>query len=197
MKDTILTHYITDPSGIKSTKHYNFLSMLYLTIMLIMVSVCSYMVEIHGFIFNEGAAMVTLLYFLQNVISEVYGYHYARSLIWKALSCEAIFVLTIILMVHLPSPLNWLQQGEYRNIFGSFYKILIVNLLFFPIGEFANIFLLAKLKILLRGRLFWVRNICASFAGEIILAVLGNIIVFWGNNNRAFTTRYYVSIIHH
>lgn len=170
--------YVTDPSKVKQTKYYNFICMLYITILLIVVSVCSYMSKVGGLIFNEGAAIVPILYLIEGVIAEVYGYSKSRQLVWLALVCETIFVLFVISLVHFPTPSTWHHQVAYKEVLGSSYKILTVNVLLFPIGEFANIMILSKCKILLKGKFFWLRSIFSSMFGEIILAVFGNIIVF-------------------
>lgn len=178
MKTIEKMQYITDPRKVIQTKHYDLLCMIYITILLIVVVLCSYMAEIKGFIFNIGAAVVPLLYFIESIIVEVYGYSKSRQLVWKALLCEAIFVALILMLIKLPSPSSWHLSNEYRDVLSSSYKILTVNVLLFPFGEFVNIIVLSKCKILLRGKLFWLRCGTSSIMGELILAIFGNIIVF-------------------
>lgn len=173
------TTYTQNPKNITNPKHFNLLCMLYITMLLSAVVMAMYIAKIGILTFNEGAAIIPFMYFFGDIIAEVYGYERSRKLIWNALVCEAFFLCIIIGMVHLPSPKYWHHQHEFRVVLAPLYRVLLSNLILIPLTEFANVIALSKLKILTRGKLFWLRSLLSSITGELILAVLGNIITFW------------------
>ncbi len=172
---------ITDPREIKEPKYYNFLCMLYASMLLASVTVCMYVAKISFFVFTEGSAIIPFMYFFGGVITEVYGYERSRNLIWYALACDVLFVLIIVLMVHLPSPADWKMQKEFRDVLGPLYRVMLAGLIVFPLSEFANIYVISKFKIFIKGRYFWLRGLTATMVGEFTLALLGTLIIFTGS----------------
>ncbi|MFN7097955.1 MAG: VUT family protein, partial [Gammaproteobacteria bacterium] len=48
-------------------------------------------------------------------------------------------------------------------------------------SEFANVYILSKLKILMTGRLFWVRSLTSTAIGEFVLLLISMAIGFYGH----------------
>ena len=53
-------------------------------------------------------------------------------------------------------------------MFGQTWRIVLASLLAFWAGEFANSFVLAKLKLLTNGKLLWTRTIGSTAVGEAV-----------------------------
>ena len=59
----------------------------------------------------------------------------------------------------LPSAPDWGKQEAYNAILGQTPRIVLASLVAYFCGEFVNSFILAKMKILTRGRWLWTRTI--------------------------------------
>jgi uncharacterized integral membrane protein (TIGR00697 family) len=66
----------------------------------------------------------------------------------------------------LPPAPFWKGQAAYDEILGQAPRILVASFIAYLIGEFANAYVLARLKIATAGRWLWVRTIGSTVVGE-------------------------------
>ena len=65
-------------------------------------------------------------------------------------------------------------------IFGQTPRIVAASVLGFWAGEFVNSFVLAKMKLLTRGRFLWTRTIGSTIFGEMADSLIFYPVAFWG-----------------
>ncbi len=123
-----------------------------------------------------------LSYIIGDVLTEVYGYRQARRVIWLGFLANFFVVVAIWLGGLLPAASFWDGQDAYARIFGLAPRIMAASFLAYLLGEFANAYILAKIKIAMAGRLLWVRTIASTIVGQgidsgvfITLAFVGTI----------------------
>ena len=107
-----------------------------------------------------------LSYILGDILTEVYGYRWARKVIWLGFTCNLIFVIFIWVGQVLPPASFWKGQEAYETILGFTPRLLAASFCGYLAGEFVNSFVLAKMKILTRGRWLWTRTIGSTIVGE-------------------------------
>jgi hypothetical protein len=102
--------------------------------------------------------------------------------IWLGFFCNLIAVVAIWLGQVLPAASFWDGQAAYERILGYTPRLLIASFLAYLVGELANSFVLAKMKIATRGRWLWTRTIGSTLVGQaldslvfITLAFIGTI----------------------
>ncbi|MET0011106.1 queuosine precursor transporter [Dehalococcoides mccartyi] len=149
-----------------------------------------------GDIFLPAAVIVfPFSYIFGDVLTEVYGFHWARRIIWLGFICNLIFVVFVALGQVLPGAPFWEGQTAYETILGYTPRILLASFLGYLVGEFVNSFIMAKLKLRTQGRYLWVRTIGSTLAGQgldtsifILVAFLGTpafvpmmILYHWGS----------------
>jgi len=100
------------------------------------------------------------------VLTEVYGYRQARRVIWLGFFCNALMVAAIWIGQLLPPASFWDAQPAYERILGYTPRLLLASLLAYLAGEFANSFVLAKMKIATRGRWLWMRTLGSTLVGQ-------------------------------
>jgi len=66
----------------------------------------------------------------------------------------------------LPASPAWEYQTDYEHILGFTPRIIIASLGAYLVGEFFNSYILAKLKILTKGKKLWLRTISSTLVGE-------------------------------
>src|SRR5437867_4133535 len=66
----------------------------------------------------------------------------------------------------LPPAIGWNDQRAYETVFGQTPRIVFASLAAFFVGEFANSYVLAKMKILTSGRFLSSRTIGSTIVGE-------------------------------
>ncbi len=105
-------------------------------------------------------------YVFGDVLTEVYGYRWARRVIWLGFACNLIFVIFAWVGQVLPPAPLWEWQPAYETILGYTPRLLAASFCGYFVGEFSNSFILSKMKLLTRGRWLWSRTIGSTIVGE-------------------------------
>jgi uncharacterized integral membrane protein (TIGR00697 family) len=107
-----------------------------------------------------------LSYIFGDILTEVYGYRWARRIIWLGFACNLIFVIFAWLGGLLPTAPFWSQQPAYQAILGYTPRLLLASFSGYLIGEFANSLIMARMKLATRGRWLWTRTIASTLIGQ-------------------------------
>ncbi len=124
------------------------------------------LVNMFGLVLPAAILIFPISYIFGDVLTEVYGYRQARWVIWLGFFCNLIVVVAIWLGQVLPAASFWDGQAAYERILGYTPRLLGASFLAYLIGEFANSFVLAKMKIATNGRWLWVRTIGSTLVGQ-------------------------------
>ncbi|RJR33396.1 MAG: VUT family protein [Desulfobacteraceae bacterium] len=138
------------------------------------------LIDIFGMILPAGVLIFPLSYIAGDVLTEVYGYHQARRVIWLGFFCNAILVGAVVLGQVIPPASFWDGQDAYRRILGQTPRILLASFVAYLIGEFANSIVLAKMKIATEGRWLWMRTIGSTVIGQGLDSLVFILIAFSG-----------------
>jgi hypothetical protein len=120
-----------------------------------------------------------LSYIFGDILTEVYGYRQARKVIWLGFLCNLIAVIAFWVAGLIPA-LDADVQSAYERILGYTPRLLAASFLAYLVGEFANSFILAKMKIKTKGRFLWTRTIGSTFVGQGLDATVFIVIAFGG-----------------
>jgi len=124
------------------------------------------LIGVFGFVLPAGTIIFPMSYIFGDVLTEVYGYRQARRVIWLGFLCNFILVVALWIGQVLPPASFWDGQKAYERILGYTPRLLVASFLAYLVGEFANSFVLAKMKIATKGRWLWTRTIGSTVVGE-------------------------------
>jgi len=133
-----------------------------------------------GLVLPAAIVIFPLSYILGDVLTEVYGYRQARRVIWLGFLCNLVAVAAIWVGGLLPPAPVFEAQPAYERILGSTPRFLLASFAAYLAGEFANSFVLAKMKIATRGRWLWTRTMGSTLAGQGIDTLIVLTIAFAG-----------------
>lgn len=127
--------------------------------------------------FDGGTLLFPVSYIFGDVLTEVYGYKRSRRVIWVGFACLAISALVLWIIRIMPGEATWQSyagQKAYEAILGGMSSggIVIASLVAYLVGEFSNSVVLAKMKIMTRGRWLWTRTIGSTLVGEGIDSIV-------------------------
>lgn len=148
-------------------------------------------VNIGPFVLPAAIVIFPLSYIFGDILTEVYGYRLARRVIWLGFLCNLIFVIFARIGQALPSASFWTGQEAYEAILGYTPRLLLASFLGYLAGEFANSFVLAKMKILTRGRWLWSRTISSTIIGQALDTSIFITVAFWGIPSLAIMILYH------
>ena len=135
------------------------------------------------FVLPAAIFVFPVSYIFGDVLTEVYGYRTARRVIWLGFGCNLIFVLFAWVGQLLPAADFWTAQGSYETILGFTPRLLAASLCGYLVGEFANSFVLARMKIRTKGRWLWSRTIGSTVIGEGLDTVIFITLAFTGTGS--------------
>lgn len=131
--------------------------------------------------FGAGVLFFPISYVFGDILTEVYGYARARKVIWAGFGGLAFASFMAAVVVSLPPAPFWQHQEAYEIAFGATPRIVAASMTAYFCGEFVNSFVLAKMKILTRGRWLWTRTIGSTIFGEAVDSALFYPLAFYGS----------------
>ncbi|WP_296722115.1 queuosine precursor transporter [Erythrobacter sp.] len=133
-----------------------------------------------GYTFGAGILFFPVSYVIGDVLTEVYGYAKARRGIWTGFGALTFMAFMSFVVVAMPPADSWTGQAAYEEVFGSTWRIVVASITAFWAGEFVNSFVMAKMKILTKGRALWSRTIGSTFVGQGVDSLIFYPIAFLG-----------------
>ena len=130
--------------------------------------------------FGAGVLFFPISYVFGDILTEVYGYDRARKVIWAGFAGLAFASVMATVVVALPPAPFWNNQAAYEVAFGSTWRIVAASMFAYFCGEFVNSFVLAKMKVLTKGRWLWTRTIGSTIFGEAVDSTLFYPLAFYG-----------------
>ncbi|NLT52153.1 MAG: queuosine precursor transporter [Ignavibacteria bacterium] len=164
----------------KNYKHLDTITALFVAVLLISNIASSKIMDLGIMSIDGGVIIFPLSYIFGDILTEVYGYKRSRKVIWLGFTSALIMSVSLIIVGALPPDAQWGLQDAYNSILGLTPRIVAASLLAFFAGEFSNSFILAKMKILTKGKMLWTRTIGSTLIGELIDTVVFILIAFYG-----------------
>ena len=130
--------------------------------------------------FGAGVFFFPFSYIIGDILTEVYGYARARRVIWTGFGALVFMAFMAWVVVALPPAKGWPGQPAYESVFGNSWRIVLASITAFWAGEFANSFVLARMKVLTRGKRLWTRTIGSTIVGQGLDSVIFYPLAFYG-----------------
>lgn len=139
------------------------------------------LVQVLSLTTTPGTLIFPLTFLLSDLITEVYGYKHARRAIWCGLLFNAIFILYGQLVIHLPSPeFAQTKNAAFDSLFSFNTRIIIASGISYLISEPLNSFVMAKLKIKMKGGYIGIRFVLSTVVASGIDSLFFTTIAFYG-----------------
>lgn len=164
----------------RNYKYLDIITGCFVAVLLISNTVSVKPVRLWLFTYDGGTLLFPLSYIFGDILTEVYGYARSRRVIWLGFGLALLMAVVYIIVGRLPGAGDWPFQKDYQNILGLAPRIVAASLIAYFSGEFSNSFVLAKMKILTKGRWLWTRTIGSTLVGELVDTLLFVIIAFLG-----------------
>lgn len=132
----------------------------------------------------SGAVLIfPISYIINDLLTEVYGYRRAMSVIWMGFVLSAFVALAAQLVAWLPAPLypeNREVADSFNRLFGLVPRTTLASLLAFIFGSQMNAWVMSRMKVATKGRGFGWRAILSTLAGELCDSVIFYPLAFAG-----------------
>ena len=151
---------------------------LFVAVLIISNVASTKLVKIGSLTFDGGTLLFPLSYIFGDVLTEVYGYGASRRVIWTGFISCILMSISFTIIGLLPADPVWEYQEAYEHILYMTPRIVIASIIAFFCGEFSNSFILARMKILTKGKHLWTRTIGSTLVGEGVDTIIFVAIAF-------------------
>jgi queuosine precursor transporter len=131
-----------------------------------------------------GSTLVfPITFILNDVLTEVYGYRRTRSMIWTGMAMQVFAAFFYWIIDIWPAADFWKNQQAYSIILGQAPRIVLASLTAYFIGEFANSYIISRMKHHQGGRRGFeqaYRFVLSTIVGEGLDSILFMTIAFLG-----------------
>lgn len=138
------------------------------------------LIKIFGLTTDAGTLIFPLTFLLSDLITEVYGYKYARRAIWCGLLFNVIFILYGQIVIHLPNPDYPTHNELFDTLHAANARIIFASCISYLIAEPLNSLVMAKLKIKMQGRYMGVRFLSSTMIAAGVDSFIFGSIAFYG-----------------
>ena len=172
--------------GVKRYRYYDFIMAAFVTILILSNLVAAAKAAtldlpiIGAVTFGAGILFFPISYIIGDVLTEVYGYARARRVVWAGFAAMIFMAVSTQIIVAMPPAERWHDQAHYEAIFGQTPRIVMASIIAFWAGEFANAYVMAKMKLWTKGKHLWSRTIGSTFVGQGVDSLIFYPVAFWG-----------------
>ena len=161
-------------------KYLGVIAILYITFQLVSDVTAGKIITLGIFTVSASAIYFPFTYIISDVLTEVYGYAKARSVLWIVMICSIIAGLLYLLVAQLPPASSFLDNDAYVTVFNRVPRILVGGWIAVFAGDIINNYILAKLKIITKGKYLWIRTITSTIFGQGVNTFIFYIIGLYG-----------------
>lgn len=166
-------------SYMKQYKYLGIILALYITFQLVSDVSAGKIISFIGFPVSVTVLFFPVTYIFADILTEVYGYARARSVLWIVFFSSVTAGLIYQLVVYLSPAAGFYANEAYARVLGSVPRILIGGWIAVWIGGILNDYVLAKMKLWTNGKYLWTRTIGSTIVGEFANTVLFYVIALY------------------
>jgi len=174
---------LTKPAG--NFRYYDILLSAFVAVLLISNLVGQKICAFGPFRISGAQLLFPITYIFGDVFTEVYGYSASRRAIWVGFFACGLLAIMGMVTVALPAAPDWPNQQAFATVFNFVPRLVVASLIAFWCGEFANSFVMAKMKLATKGRHLWSRTVGSTVVGQAVDTVVLMVIAFGGSLNRS------------
>ena len=161
-------------------RYYDLFVHAFVVVLLVSNLVGQKITAIGPFLISGAQVFFPITYIFGDIFTEVYGYAASRRAIWIGFFASAALMLMGLFTVWLPPAPGWKNQECFATVFEFVPRMIFASLAAFWAGEFANSFVLSKMKLLTKGRYLWTRTIGSTVVGQFVDTAVLMVLAFGG-----------------
>jgi uncharacterized integral membrane protein (TIGR00697 family) len=165
----------------RNYKHLDTLTLIFVVVLLVSNLVAQKICRIGPLTLSGAELLFPITYIFGDIFTEVYGYAASRRAIWVGFFASALLSVMGAIAVALPPAAGWQNQAAFATVFGFIPRLVAASLVAYWAGEFTNSYVMAKMKLMTRGRWLWTRTVGSTVTGQAVDTTIVVLIAFWGH----------------
>jgi len=164
----------------KNSKYFFYIAVLFVAVLMISNTVVVKLIQVGPLVFTGAFLIFPISYIFGDILTEVYGFKVTRKLIWAGFMTQILMALCYWIVQIMPSASVWSGQSAYETILGVVPRIVFASIIAYCAGEFANSYIMSKMKILMNGEYLWMRTIGSTIIGQLLDSSIFLLLAFAG-----------------
>jgi queuosine precursor transporter len=165
---TATTPALHKPMKLETFKYLEGLIQVFVVVLLLSNLIAAKLVPIGPLRVSAAQMLFPITYIFGDIFTEVYGYGASRKAIWRGFYSSILMAAIGLFAIWLPPAPEWHNQQAFETIFSVVPRIVAGSLLAFWLGEFANSYTLARMKLLTKGKHLWTRTVGSTVVGQAV-----------------------------
>lgn len=163
---------------VTKTELYAYLTGIFTASLIISNIIAGKTFDFLSFTLPCGVIIFPVIYIVNDVLAEVYGYEKARKVILLGFLMNLIAVICYNITIWLPAPVFFEGSDAFNLVLGSTLRLLVASFLAYLVGSIVNAKAMVYLKKWDEEKLFF-RCIMSTLFGEGLDAIIFITIAFW------------------
>lgn len=164
-------------------RYFDTLIVVFVTVLLISNLFGPKICAIGPFRIAGAQLLFPLTYIFGDIFTEVYGYSGSRRAIWLGFFGSVLMAVMGILVVWLPPAPDFKDQAAFATVFGFVPRMVAASLIAYWAGEFANSYVMARMKVQSNGKALWKRTIGSTVVGQLVDSCVIMVLAFAGRES--------------
>lgn len=182
------------PTPVREFKYFTIIGGLFVATLLISGTTASKLATFGPLTLSAATIIFPVAFIFGDILTEVYGYARSRQIVWTGFAAEILMAIFYVLIIALPPASFWTGQAAFEAVLGQVPRIVVASILAYLCGEFANSYVLAKMKVRTNGKHLWMRTIGSTLVGEGVDSIVFITIAFLGTAEPMFLVKTALSI---
>lgn len=162
------------------TQLYQVLTGVFVACLLISNILAGRTFTIGNIVLPTGVIIFPIVYIVNDVMAEIFGYKKTRNVIWLGFVMNAFAVMAYSIAITLPSPAYATESAKaFEMVLGTTDRLLLASFAAYLVGSLLNARVMVKMKERLQKHLM-LRCVVSTLIGESIDAFVFVAIAFWG-----------------
>lgn len=153
---------------------------VFVVVLIVSNLVAPKIVAIGDFRLSGAQLLFPVTYIFGDIFTEVYGYSASRRAIWTGFLASALLSVMGLIVVALPPAPDWHDQEAFAKVFDFVPRLVAASLIAYWCGEFSNAFVMARMKVLTKGKMLWTRTIGSTVVGQLVDSIVVMFLAFGG-----------------
>lgn len=124
-------------------------------------------IDIWKFTVTTGILISPILFIIQDISSEIFGYKQTKNMILLSFFMNFIGVILFQLAIIIPASNVWGNQSAFETVLGTTFRITVASFVAYVSGSLLNTKIMVDLKKLGKGSLFF-RAITSTLFGQFL-----------------------------
>lgn len=164
-------------------RFYDLCVIVFVVVLIVSNLIGPKIVAVGPFRISGAQLLFPITYIFGDIFTEVYGYAGSRRAIWLGFFGSALMALMGMVVVALPPAPDFQHQAAFEAVFGFVPRMVAASLAAYWAGEFANSYVMAKMKVLTQGKALWMRTIGSTAVGQFVDSVIIMTLAFAGRES--------------